>query len=117
VASTKQDWHFALNAAGGAVLLFGLFYVLFQISDGAWIGGGDVKLAAALGLLAGSPVQALLLLFLSSLIGTLFSIPQLMKGKTGLRAKVPYGPFLLAATVIVVLWGHSIIDWYTGLLG
>jgi leader peptidase (prepilin peptidase)/N-methyltransferase len=116
VAITKQDWHVAVDSAAGAAILFGLFYVLFQVSGGTWIGGGDVKLAAALGLLAGSAVQSLLLLFVSSLIGTIVSIPQLMKGKSGLRAKVPFGPFLLAATVVVVLFGVRIIDWYTGLL-
>lgn len=116
IAVTNHDWRFALSAGGGALVLFGLFYILFQVSAGAWIGGGDVKLAIALGLLAGSVVQSILLLFASSVIGTLFSIPQLLKGKNGLRAKVPYGPFLLAATVLVVLWGQHIIDWYTGLL-
>jgi leader peptidase (prepilin peptidase)/N-methyltransferase len=116
VAITKQDGRFALDAVLGAVTLSGIFYVLFQVSGGAWIGGGDVKLALVLGLLAGTAVQSLLLLFISSVIGTIFSIPQLLKGKSGLKSKVPYGPFLLLATGVVVLFGTRIIDWYTGLL-
>jgi leader peptidase (prepilin peptidase)/N-methyltransferase len=116
-AISNQDWRVALNAILGSVVLAGLFYLLFQLSNGAWIGGGDVKLAIVLGLLAGTPLKALLLLFLASVIGTIVSIPQLVKGKRGLQAKIPFGPFLIAATGITVLFGQSIIDWYSGLLG
>lgn len=102
-----------LDAALGALVLAGTFWVLFQVSAGRWIGGGDVKLAVVLGLLAGTPLKALLVLFVSSIIGTVFAIPLLMRGKKALKTQVPFGPFLLAATVIVVLFGSSMLDWYT----
>jgi prepilin signal peptidase PulO-like enzyme (type II secretory pathway) len=28
---------------------------------------------------------------------------------------VPFGPFMLAGTVLAVLWGDSVVDWYTSL--
>jgi len=111
----RQDAWFALDAMLGALTLSGIFYVLFQFSGGAWIGGGDVKLAIVLGLLAGSPVQSLLVLFFASVIGTLCSIPILLKGKKGLKVQVPFVPFLLAGTFLVVLFGQQIINWYTNL--
>jgi leader peptidase (prepilin peptidase)/N-methyltransferase len=117
VAITSHDWRFALDAVLGGIIIYGIFYLLFQVSGGNWIGGGDVKLALALGLLAGTPVKALLVIFFASVIGTLFSVPQLLKGRKGLQVRVPFGPFLLAATVLVVLFGTSIVNWYTGLLG
>jgi prepilin signal peptidase PulO-like enzyme (type II secretory pathway) len=113
VAVANKDAGGLLNAALGGIIISGIFYALFQLSGGAWIGGGDVKLAVVLGLLAATPLKALLVMFLSSVIGTICSIPILLKGKKGLQAKVPYGPFLLAATVVVVLWGQQFIDWYT----
>ena len=116
VAAFKHDVWFALDATLGALTLSGIFYVLFQLSGGAWIGGGDVKLAIVLGLLAGSPVQALLILFFASIIGTLCSIPVLLKGKKGLKMRVPFGPFLLAGTFLVVLFGQRVLDWYTNLI-
>jgi prepilin signal peptidase PulO-like enzyme (type II secretory pathway) len=116
VAVWKHDAWFALDAALGALTISGIFYVLFQLSGGAWIGGGDVKLAIVLGLLAGSPVQALLILFFASVIGTVCSIPMLLKGKKGLKMHVPFGPFLLAGTFLVVLFGQQIIIWYTNLV-
>jgi len=97
----------------GALIIAGLFYILFQVSAGRWIGGGDVKLALLLGLLAGSPLKALLLIFASSVIGTLISVPLALKAGKDLKLKVPFGPFLLAATVVVVLFGTPIVDWYT----
>jgi prepilin signal peptidase PulO-like enzyme (type II secretory pathway) len=105
-----------LRAALGALVIAGTFWSLFQLSNGRWIGGGDVKLAVVLGLLAGTPLKALLILFFSSIIGTICSLPILVRGKKALKMQVPYGPFLMAATVVVVLFGSSIIDWYSQLL-
>ncbi|GAG09072.1 unnamed protein product, partial [marine sediment metagenome] len=28
----------------------------------------------------------------------------------------PLGPFLAVATMVALLWGQGILDWYTGLL-
>lgn len=99
----------------GAGLIFGLFWVLYQLSGGKWIGGGDVKLAVALGLLAGTPLNALLVIFLASLFGTIGSIPVMLRGKQALGLHIPFGPYLLLATVAVVLWGAALFDWYQGL--
>ena len=99
----------------GAVVIFGLFWGLYQISGGSWIGGGDVKLAIALGLLAGTPFRALTVIFIASLAGTLASIPQLVKSKEGLMRRIPFGPALLFATFVVVLYGDRLAAWYQGL--
>jgi prepilin signal peptidase PulO-like enzyme (type II secretory pathway) len=111
------SWHTVLGAALGALTLSGIFYLIFQMSDGKWIGGGDVKLAIALGLLAGDPLRSALLLFFASLIGTLAATPQLIKN--GMRAKtmVPFGPLLIAGLLLVQLFGSTIISWYSGLIG
>jgi leader peptidase (prepilin peptidase)/N-methyltransferase len=102
--------------AVSALIIFGLFWGLFQVSGGKWIGGGDVKLALVLGLLAGTPGKAFLLIFLASLMGTIISIPLLARGKKSLKLHIPFGPYLLAATVITVLYGEHIISWYQNLL-
>lgn len=104
-----------LPLAGGA-LIFGLFWILYQVSRGSWIGGGDVKLAFTLGLLAGTPFRALTVIFFASLVGTLFSVPELVKGREGLTHRIPFGPSLLLATIVVVLYGDRIATWYQGLV-
>ena len=96
----------------GSLGLSGLFYGMFQVSGGRWIGGGDVKLAVALGLVAGGILESILLLFIASLLGSVLSIPLLMNKKK-LSQKVAFGPFLIGATIIVFLFGSSIIAWYS----
>lgn len=90
----------------------GIFYILFQISSGKWIGGGDVKLGWALGLFLATPGHALLMIFMASLLGTALSLPFLLMGKLNRASVIPFGPFLIAAAYIGVLWGDSILDWY-----
>jgi prepilin signal peptidase PulO-like enzyme (type II secretory pathway) len=95
----------------GVLISSGLFYGLFQVSSGKWIGGGDVKLGIIIGLIIGGLTQSLLVLFIGSLLGSLVSIPLLLSG-AGRKKKIPFGPFLIMATIIVFLFGTSITTWY-----
>ncbi len=92
-------------------VLGGLFYLLFIISDGKWIGGGDVKLGVVLGLIVGRPLLAAGVLFLASLLGTVYSLPQLIDHKLKTSSKIPFGPFLIIATVVIYLFGTSLQNW------
>lgn len=107
----------AALAALSAAILAGLFLLLYVVSKGAWIGFGDVKLAIILGALAGTPLKAMFLLFVASTLGSLIALPLVLKGKAGRQTKLPFGPLLLAGTIITVLWGQTALDWYMGLLG
>ena len=115
VAVQEQSWALLWYPVLASAIIFGLFWGIYQVSNGSWIGGGDVKLAIALGLLAGSPLRALLVIFIASLIGTLVGLPQLFGGKAGQRT-IPFGPPLIIATCIVVVFGSGIVSWYQGLL-
>lgn len=99
-----------IGALLGAVACGGLFWILFQLSDGKWIGGGDVKLGFLLGLVAGGALQSFLITFLASFLGTLWVMPMLVNKKVGFKAQVPFGPFLIAAAVIVFLFGERILE-------
>jgi prepilin signal peptidase PulO-like enzyme (type II secretory pathway) len=90
----------------------GIFYGLFQLSEGRWIGGGDVKLGVLIGLILGDPYLAFLVLFLASLLGTFVIAPGMVLKKFTAKTKIPFGPFLIVATIIVQLFGLSIIEWY-----
>lgn len=111
-----EGWTAVIGAAAGMLIIGGLFYLLFFISNGTWIGGGDVKLGAVLGLLAGGPMHSVLLLFIASLGGLVFTLPQLATGKAGRRAQIPFGPFLILALIVVQLFGSSMVGWYERLL-
>lgn len=116
VALWRHDAVHLWKPALGVLIIAGLFWVLFQVSRGGWIGGGDVKLGIVLGLLAGSPLRAFLVIFLASLIGTVASLPLLAKSGKGLKLHIPFGPYLLLGMVIVQLYGTQLIHWYQNLL-
>lgn len=106
---TKQS---VVEVVSSVLIGGGLFYLLFQISKGKWIGGGDVKLGFVLGALIALPAQAALMLFIASMLGTIVSLPMVINKKLTPSTRVPFGPFLIAATIIVKLFGASILDWY-----
>lgn len=101
-----------MSAFWGVVCLSGLFYLLFQVSSGKWIGGGDVKLGVGMGMLVGGPLPALLVLFLASLLGSVVALPDLLRHRKTAVSKVPFGPYLIAATMVVYLFGARFIAWY-----
>jgi leader peptidase (prepilin peptidase)/N-methyltransferase len=103
----------ALISLGGAVLILsGLYYLLWLISKGQWIGFGDVKLGLALALLLGDWRLALVALFSANLIGSLLVTPGMLTGKINRKAHVPFGPLLIAGAVLAMLLGTQIIAWY-----
>lgn len=116
LAYLTSDWAILGGAVFGAATVFGIFGGIYAVSKGEWIGGGDVKLAIALGLIAGTPMLGLLVIFLASLLGTTASLPLLVRSrKKGLMTHLPFGPYLLGACFIVLLSGYRFIDWYQGL--
>jgi leader peptidase (prepilin peptidase)/N-methyltransferase len=101
-----RDTVLALGVAGG------FFYALFELSRGKWIGGGDVKLGFLIGFLVSGPFQAFSVLFLASLLGTVVIAPGMALKKLTPKSHVPFGPFLIVATIIVKLFGAAMIAWY-----
>lgn len=101
-----------LNTILAVIVGGGIFYVLFQVSDGKWIGGGDVRLGWLLGLVAGTPARSLLFIFLGAFGGSLVSIPLLASGRLKRDSVIPFGPFLIIGAIIVQLFGADILHWY-----
>lgn len=110
---TESSFEPLVGAAFGVVIGGGIFYALFQVSRGSWIGGGDVKLGFLLGALLGDAVLAGLALFIASLLGTVLAVGLMVSRKLTAKSRIPFGPFLIAATIIVQLFGQDIVDWYS----
>ena len=103
---------YLISVVAAVAIAGGIFYVLFQLSGGSWIGGGDVKLGYALGLLLATPGLAFLMLFTASLLGVAVALPGLITKRNTVASKIPFGPYLMMATFICMLFGQHIIDWY-----
>lgn len=74
------------------------------------MGGGDVMLMAMVGVFLG-PWGVPAVLFGGALLGTLYALTA-GRGKVEGAAKLPFGTFLAAAGVVVVLFGDVIFTWY-----
>jgi len=102
------------NAAMGGAIGFVLLLLIAIISRGG-MGWGDVKLAALIGLATGFPL-VLVALVIGAIIGGLVAVALLIAKKRGRKEAIPFGPFLSLATLVTLLWGSSILDWYLGLM-
>lgn len=103
-------WLVSVAIAGG------IFWLIYEFSRGKAIGFGDVRLGLITGTLLADPLLSLQMIFVGSVLGTVAVLPGLLSHRKSLTSKVPYGPFLIAATVIVLLFGASFTDWYQQLL-
>ncbi len=116
VVFSTNPLHSMLYGVLAVIIGGGIFYILYQISGGKWIGGGDIRLGALLGLIVFSPSEAFLMIFLASFMGSILSLPVLLTGRIKKDTKIPFGPFLIAATIITVLFGNHIIHWYQNII-
>lgn len=89
-------------------------YLLYIISKGKAIGGGDIKLMAAAGLLLGWK-----LIILSFVLGCILgSVIHLIRMKCfGAERRMALGPYLSLGIAISVLFGNQMIGWYLGMMG
>lgn len=96
----------------GFVLVSGIFGIVYLLTKGNGMGGGDIKLMAAAGLLLGGPK-----IFLSMLLGCVLAVvihPIRMKVKKE-GSKLAFGPYLAAGCVLAAWFGNELIGWYLSL--
>jgi len=91
---------FMYSFVGGAVG-FLVLYVAGRLSKGG-IGGGDIKLVAALGFLCGFRAM-FTTLTLALLVCALFSIPYVIAKKERLSDSLPFGPFIYVGFIFMLL--------------
>lgn len=102
-------------AAIGAAGSFALFFALHLISPNG-MAFGDVRLSFVLGMAVGWLGLSLVPLFLfvafltSAAVGLLYAA---VSGK-GLKAAIPFGPFLALGAEIAVFVGQPLVDTYLG---
>jgi len=95
----------------GAIIGSGFFLLQFLLSSGKWVGLGDAKLGALIGVMLGWQLT-LLTVVIAYLIGGLTAIILLILKKKKFGDVLPMGTFLTSAAVIVLLWGEIILNWY-----
>lgn len=96
----------------GFFAVAGFLLLLYLITKGRGIGGGDIKLMAAGGLFLGWRLSVL-----SLILGCLFgSIIHIVRMKIAGEGRVlALGPYLSAGMLIALWFGGPIIEWYLSL--
>ena len=97
----------------GFFVVSGFLYLLYIVTKGRGIGGGDVKLMAASGLVIGWQCNILAFL-LGCILGSVIHIIRMRISKEG--HVLAMGPYLAAGIFICALWGNELIAWYLSLL-
>ena len=108
-------WNYALAfiVGGGAILLISLIGTLILRKES--MGGGDLKLFALVGLVLGIKL-VILSIFIASLLGSLYGLYLIIRGRYERGKYIPFGPFIAAGSFIAYIWGNQIIQWYLDLV-
>ena len=100
-----------LDAVIGGIAGFALFYLAALVGERLLMkeamGGGDIKLAAMLGLFVGW-YPLLLSVFLPALLALLYAITKRIATGSSLRNELPFGPFLAMSAFITYLFGPGL---------
>ena len=94
----------------GFTLGGGLLLLVAVVSRGG-MGGGDIKMAAALGLLLGWR-QVLLALFLAFALGSAVGLIMFLSRRRAWRAAIPFGPYLALGALLAAFGGDYLWAWY-----
>lgn len=100
---------FLLELISSIAILAGVYFLLYIVSDEKLVGGGDWLLALPIAIILGHWWLALMVLFLSNFIASIYGIIQKIKTKS---SKIYFGPFLIIAFVAVFF----LKDWLMKLL-
>ena len=103
--------HSLIGMLAGGGLMYGIAVVGDAVYKRETMGGGDIKLAAAIGAFVGWRIL-LVALFASFVLGAIGGVVYI--GLGGREKTVPFGPFLAAGAVLALIAGQGIWTWYMG---
>lgn len=104
-------WQILLS---GLILSF-FFFAQYIITKKKGIGEGDIWLGALVGVLLIKFNLLFVMVFLTYVIGSIIALILLLFGQKKLGEKLPLGVFISIATILTVLYGSTISQWYFNL--
>jgi leader peptidase (prepilin peptidase)/N-methyltransferase len=108
-----DDWGDFRRALLGALAAFGVLFVIHVVSPRG-MGFGDVRLCFLLGLALGwlGWEQVLLGIFAGFAYGSIVGVVLIATRLRRRNQHMPFGPFLAAGALTMVIAGAPIVDWY-----
>lgn len=115
VAAAAQDqWRRLGIAVLCALGAFGLFFMI-NLFKPAWLGFGDVRLAALMGLALGWLGAGVVVVgfMIANLFGAIVGTALMASGRASRKSALPYGVFLASGSIFAVLAGAQLVHWYS----
>lgn len=109
--TAKTGLTYLINTTTAATFFSLFFLTLIWLTRGRGMGLGDVLLVFLFSLFVGFP-NSLVMIFLSFVIGGLFSLLALATGAKKLGQTLPFGPFLSLGSTIAFFSGQPLINLY-----
>lgn len=109
VVNAIFDYKNIVNYLIGAVCVSGFLLILYYLTKGRGIGGGDIKLMAAAGLFLGWK-NIILALVIGCILGSIIHLIRMKVSKA--EHVLAFGPYLAAGIFISSLWGNELISFY-----
>ena len=100
---------YGILAGGGSLFMVSWVYEKLRKQEG--IGMGDVKLAAMLGAFFGWK-GVFLILFLSSLFGSVVGLSLMLLLRKRFQDAIPFGPFIAAGALLYLFAGSELVSLY-----
>lgn len=97
-------------SSSGILFIIAILGLIIYKNDGA-MGMGDVKLFMPIGLFLGWRLS-LLTLVVTVMLGGITSIILLIFKIKGRKSAIPFGPFIIIATLFTALYGNQFLRWY-----
>jgi len=105
----------SLGETLGSSLIIALFFLLLVwITKERGMGAGDIKLGFFIALFNGFPGN-IIGIFLGFILGAALSLFLIVFKRKTLKDSVPFGPFLIAGSIIALLYSSNILSWYINL--
>jgi len=102
-----------INSLIGGIIGYGIIWLLIifykKIRKKEGMGLGDAKLLAVVGFWFGWYIIPFII-FLSSSLALIFVIPDLLKKKKKLNSQIPFGPYIIIATLIFIVFKDNFLN-------
>jgi len=99
------------SMAIGAAIAGGFFLLQFLISKGRWIGGGDIRLGALIGVALGFQ-KTILALLISYVLGAVISLILIYLQKKKMDSEIAFGTFLICGSFAALFFGNFLISYF-----
>jgi len=84
-------------------------FLIYYISHERAMGLGDVYLSAIMGFLLGWKA-GFVALYIAFVTGAIIGMVLILLKKKKIKSKVPFGPFIVIGTVVMLFWGEKILE-------